>query len=215
VLGRVEGKPHRRIALSLAASIARLQDGKVTVAEVGVSTGVLSEMLLRYLPQGFVVMVDRWDTPPPDKRGTYEASGDRFARRPREVHDGAYSSAVHRTNFARHRRRILRKESEQAASEFPDASFDMVFIDGGHYYEQVKLDLAAWWPKLREGGVFSGHDYGGRYLGVQQAVDEFCLAQQAELWQLSGSVWYAQKPYSPRPAPLLFPQWDAQPVFAP
>lgn len=167
-------------------------------------------MLLRNLPQVHLAMVDRWDEPPPTKKGLYLESGDRFARRPRAVHDGAYSSAIHRTAFAMNRRLVLRRESEEAAREFPDEHFDMIFVDGGHYREQVLLDLESWEPKVRQGGVLSGHDYGGKYLGVTEAVNEFCGKIGARLWRLDGSVWYAQRPYRPNPPPLEFPQWSAR-----
>lgn len=201
------------MALSLAAALTARCGGEIVAAEVGVSTGVMSELLLRSLPLCFLYMVDRWDVPPPDKRGTYEASGDRFSRRTREMHDGAYSTALRRTAFARDRRCVIRRESDAAAAELRDESVDLLFVDGGHYYEQVKLDLEAWYPKVKQGGILSGHDYGGRYDGVKRAVDEFCLSKGLTLWRLDASVWYAHKPYRPNPPLLSFPQWGAERVL--
>lgn len=60
--------------------------------------------------------------------------------------------------------------SVHAASQFHDASVDVVFIDGAHDYESVKADIAAWLPKVKKGGMISGHDY--HHLPVRQAVNE-------------------------------------------
>jgi precorrin-6B methylase 2 len=53
---------------------------------------------------------------------------------------------------------IIPEDSVTAASKFSDASFDFVFIDGNHQYLQVLRDIDAWWPKVKSGGVLSGHD---------------------------------------------------------
>ena len=49
--------------------------------------------------------------------------------------------------------------SVQAARLFPDESIDFCFIDADHRYANVTADLAAWWPKVRHGGMLAGHDY--------------------------------------------------------
>jgi len=54
---------------------------------------------------------------------------------------------------------VIRAESEKAADQVPDGSLDFVFIDGNHVTAWVLKDIDAWWPKLREGGLMSGHDY--------------------------------------------------------
>ena len=66
----------------------------------------------------------------------------------------------------------LRMESLDAASEFEDGSLDFVFIDASHDYENVIADIVAWYPKVKEGGVISGHDY-PTWEGVKKAVNEY------------------------------------------
>lgn len=53
----------------------------------------------------------------------------------------------------------VRQDSSKAAAIFPDNYFSFIFIDAGHSYEQVTNDLVAWFPKLKSGGIFAGHDY--------------------------------------------------------
>ena len=68
----------------------------------------------------------------------------------------------------------------------PDGFFDFVFIDANHSYEAVREDVAAWAPKVRSGGIVSGHDYypGKSYkqCGVIQAVDEYVAAHHHKLY---------------------------------
>ena len=74
---------------------------------------------------------------------------------------------------------LLRKKGVDAAKQFEDDSIDFVYIDGDHSYDFVKNDIAAWWPKVKEGGILSGHDYTpgnpqkGHIYGVIEAVTEF------------------------------------------
>lgn len=49
---------------------------------------------------------------------------------------------------------------------------DMVFIDGDHTREGVKLDLDTWVPRVKVGGVIAGHDYGPQWDGVWHNVGE-------------------------------------------
>lgn len=64
-------------------------------------------------------------------------------------------------NIKGHERRchMLRCFSEDALEFFEDESLDFVYIDANHKYEFVKKDLEMWYPKVRKGGVFAGHDY--------------------------------------------------------
>lgn len=73
---------------------------------------------------------------------------------------------------------VIRASSLAATPLVDDDSLDFLYIDADHRYESVAADLAAWWPKLKKGGLFSGHDYvdgdffEGKF-GVKKAVDKF------------------------------------------
>ena len=40
-------------------------------------------------------------------------------------------------------------------------SVDFVYIDARHDYKGAMEDIKAWWPKLKKGGLLSGHDFLG------------------------------------------------------
>lgn len=63
-------------------------------------------------------------------------------------------------------------DSKTAAKDFEDGSFDLVYIDAMHTYDAVKTDIEAWLPKVRKGGIISGHDYWSGRDGLVRAVDE-------------------------------------------
>ena len=81
---------------------------------------------------------------------------------------------------------LLRVPSLVAAGFFPDGFFDLIYIDANHVYDRVKEDMGAWWPKVRTGGVLSGHDYmeneiNGVRFGVIEAVNEFIARHMLDL----------------------------------
>lgn len=64
------------------------------------------------------------------------------------------------------------KTSEDAADDIPN-DLDFIYIDGSHFYEDVKKDIEIYYPKVKKGGIIGGDDYVGRHQGVIQAVNEF------------------------------------------
>lgn len=60
--------------------------------------------------------------------------------------------------------------SWDVADQVTDNSVDLVFIDADHSYPAVKKDIIAYIPKLKQGGILSGHDID--YPGVNRAVNE-------------------------------------------
>jgi len=82
-------------------------------------------------------------------------------------------------------------DSHKVYASFEDESIDFLFIDGDHHYESVIQDLKNWFPKIKQGGIISGHDYAyGGECGVIPAVDGFFGTQ---IFRIGSSVWYHEK----------------------
>ena len=89
----------------------------------------------------------------------------------------------------------IRTDSVRASALYNDKSLDFVFIDGAHEYENVKKDIEVWYPKVKDGGIISGHDYSLSWRGVVKAVDEaFIKNEQMNFHVVGGSCWVHKKP---------------------
>jgi predicted O-methyltransferase YrrM len=147
--------------IQLAAHFNKL--GFKVGAEVGVYQGYYSQVLCQEIPGLKLYCIDPWMN--------YR---NYMWKRHSNVIGQAYEIA--KANLAPYDCTLIRALSVDAAKDFKDNSLDFVFIDGNHDYPYVKADLEAWTPKVRKGGIVSGHDYfigkrGNR--GVVDAVDEY------------------------------------------
>lgn len=59
---------------------------------------------------------------------------------------------------------------------------DFVYVDAGHEYEDVKQDIATWWPLISDRGILAGHDFDDTHPGVQRAVREFAEQQNVTVY---------------------------------
>ena len=64
----------------------------------------------------------------------------------------------------------IRAASLDAVKQYADSSLDFVFIDAAHDYDNVRADIIAWSPKVKPGGMLSGHDY--QDPDVKRAISE-------------------------------------------
>lgn len=159
----------------LASIVGKPRQG----AEVGVFAGATTSYLLARFPGLHLYAVDLWSVRPRLDRVGFQTWEGRDLQAVRKTFD-------QRTRPFRDRLTILERDTVEAASSVPDGSLDFVFIDAEHTYEAVLADIAAWRPKLRPGGILSGHDYGHpRFPGVKRAVDEVCVVNVRE------TVWWA------------------------
>lgn len=145
------------------ADLYKLLPPNPICAELGCAEGYFSADILRW-PAGKLYMVDLWDTIPNQKGDGGNDKG---------WHDRNFQAAMDRVNFAIERVHVLRGISWEMAKFVEDESLDFIHIDACHSYECVKRDLSAWFPKVKEGGIISGHDYLMPQYGVFQAVKEF------------------------------------------
>ena len=62
-----------------------------------------------------------------------------------------------------------------------------MFIDADHTFEGVTSDIVAWGPKLKPGGLISGHDY--YFFSVAMAANR--LLPKIDAFE---SIWHTREP---------------------
>lgn len=154
--------------------------GYTTGAEIGVWQGAFSALLCQANPDLSLLCVDPWE-PHEEWLSTKPHLSTPAARA-----FMAESYAIAKTTLAPYRCEIRRAYSVDAAKDVADQSLDFVYIDGSHQYDAVMADLEAWVPKVRSGGVVSGHDY-RRFpnkpgIHVVDAVNDYTTAHQIAPW---------------------------------
>ena len=168
--------------------------------EIGVFKGDFSKIILSKW-NGTLYMVDVW-------RGLGDEYEDISNH---NNHSDAFSKTIKNIEGYEDRGIMIRATSKKASEIFTDESLDFIYIDANHAYDFVVEDINLWFPKLKKGGVFSGHDYLGmnwyedpnfclngkdKYIwtknndgtqyyngifGVNPAVDEFCKQNNYDL----------------------------------
>jgi hypothetical protein len=94
--------------------------------------------------------------------------------------------------------RLIRDYSVNAAKQIPDGSLDWVFIDANHAYNAVLEDMSAWWPKVKVGGLFSGHDFELKteyphWCEVKPAVEKWMSENKVPFVTTPCTSWWAIK----------------------
>ncbi len=158
-----------------------------TGCEVGVCQGDLSQPLLEAFPKLNLLMIDHFKK--------YEhKTVPRLGKWTQDRMYQAMQMAVDRTMFASERRIIMVGDSTEASKIIQNESLDFVFIDAGHDYESVKLDLEHFCPKVKQNGLITGHDYRGKskvsgYFGVKLAVNEYAKKHGYKIETFPYRVW--------------------------
>ena len=136
---------------------------KVVMAEVGVRSGVNSAHILKYCPQ--IEILRAVDIAPITPNYEWILELDRFD--------------------------FIEGDSADVAATFADETFDIVFVDADHSEASVRRDVAAWRPKVKKGGVLSGHDYGSKnHPGVKIAVDDMFAGHPQPIKVDANKVWW-------------------------
>ncbi len=96
---------------------------------------------------------------------------------------------------------LIREKSDKAAVHFVDEFLDFVYIDGNHSMPWIEQDLNLWWPKVRQGGIFGGHDFMSRNdvaqkCDVEGAVTRFANDKRLDLTLTDCTSWWIVKPFA-------------------
>ena len=77
---------------------------------------------------------------------------------------------------------IIKGNSNKVLQNIDLSMFDYVFLDGGHKYETVKVDLKFLINVINNGGIVLCDDYDLTYApGVKKAIDEFVLEENLNI----------------------------------
>ena len=158
--------------------IARSAETNYPIVEVGCYHGRSTRAWTDNCP-GQVYAVDPW-------KGTYYTDKGRALLEIGEcVYSSFYSNVKDCKNLI-----VFRGELPQfVESKIMGEQAGLVFIDGDHREEQVRIDIDAAMKILRPGGIIAGHDYTHTdWPGVKRVVDE--LFPTAMKWE---SIWWIQK----------------------
>jgi len=86
---------------------------------------------------------------------------------------------------------FLHVSSEEFVKTIEDESLDFVFIDGDHSFEAALKDFQNYYPKVKTGGIFGGHDI--QLDSVRNALSYFLKEKSSEVIGVSNSAWYLRK----------------------
>jgi hypothetical protein len=188
------GMPAPSLAHSFACRLrTEMVEPPYRAAEIGVCKGEnLEGMAFDPARVAELVLVDRWGDP----SQTYVASKDKLAKRVASEGESWMQEARQRALPLGDKATFLRMDSGEAAKQFSDGHFDIVFLDADHSYEGCASDIQAWAPKVKSGGWLGGHDFIGRPTwGVQKAVTEWVAADpHRDLQTDIGNTWWVQIP---------------------
>lgn len=110
-------------------------------AELGVARGNFTEKLALHPSADYKLLyaIDRW-TDRAHTEQEYQLAREKLSKLPKTF--------------------LLRKTFIDAAKETADGILDFCYIDGyAHTGQDDGKTLELWWPKVKEGGIFAGHDY--------------------------------------------------------
>ena len=129
--------------------------------ELGVAGGEFSHKILEKSKLKILFSVDRWSD---------------------HHNDAEYKRAAEILREHGERSAILRLTFDEALLLFQDEVFDFIYIDGYAHTGQCEgKTIYDWWPKLKAGGIFAGHDYSAKFPKTIEHVDRFVAEHNLEL----------------------------------
>ena len=114
------------------------------IVEIGSHRGVSTELLAMFSNR--VYAVDPWDLVEEYDEASFSMDAKSAEKEFRE-RLSSYNNVE-----------VIKDFSENAYKLFENESIDMVYIDGWHEQSAVEQDILNWYPKVKRGGVISGHD---------------------------------------------------------
>lgn len=121
--------------------------------KIGVEIGTYTANYSKYLLdnwEGYLYLIDVWKKLP-----SAEYTDASNQDNPKQIISEAFDNLEGYEN----RTTLIRGNSNNTDHLFPDEFFDFIYIDANHKYHHVLHDMKKWYPKLKKGGIFAGHDW--------------------------------------------------------
>lgn len=144
-----EGLNHHGKAIRVLQE--RFGEQEIVGIEIGTAEGLLTKALLGQLPNlKMIYAIDpyRFTKNAGFEEGMYDQAW----------HDDRKAQAVKALAEYPGRYTHLCMSSDLAAAQTPDA-VDFVWVDGGHEAPQIVSDIKNYYPKVKSGCIFGGHDW--------------------------------------------------------
>lgn len=119
-------------------------------AEIGVAYGENAFNILAHSELKKLYLIDVWETQSPD---VYIDGSQKIN------FEEALKYCKNLLSPFNDRIEYIKKYSDDAAKLFAPETFDFVYLDGCHHNPQFQRDLDNWFPLVKKGGIFGGHDF--------------------------------------------------------
>ena len=131
--------------------LAPLRDKPFDYLEVGSWEGTSAYFLAHHFPHAKLTCIDTW-------QGSDEHAGDARVQTSEEKFD---------SNMASFSDRVIKKKgfSSQVLPTLKGHLYDVIYIDGSHYADDVLLDALNAWPLLKHDGIMIFDDILWKYKG--------------------------------------------------
>ena len=172
-----------RKSFEVVREIALMNKQELICAEIGVSTGDNAEAMLEAGPIKKLYLIDDYG------KYSHDTAYEKII--PLEDRKTSKDSAFKRFEKYGDKVEWVYLPSVVAIMEFPNDYLDYCYIDANHDYRYVLMDLKSWYSKVKPGGVFAGHDYGG---DVAKAVWDFFLGKFITFYNAHAD-WWIIKPW--------------------
>lgn len=158
-------------------------------AEVGCARGDFAKSVLSSWRGVKYYMIDPWAVLPESE----------YLERQETMDYEAWYQACVEMSKADSRIRIIREKSLEASSIIFNESMDWVYLDAAHDLKNITQDLNAWYPKVKHGGLFGGHDFmtrmdGDSRIQVDRAVEDFAYQNKLTFTVTPCTSWWMIKP---------------------
>lgn len=162
------------------------REAEVVGIDIGTYCGDSARLMLWTLPKAKVFTIDPWIHNP----------GHEFeAGEPQSYHNGNKELALQKFSAEdiKDRVTVLEMTSEEAHRHITQVlgieKVDFVWIDGNHEPDAVAKDIELFFPMVKEGGLFGGHDFGQIWPLTQIIFNRF----PGKLWSGPDFAWWVYR----------------------